>query len=243
MIARLLAGGFNITMSDAEEIVLLIYQMLRPDSVVHFGCGDGSFLSQFRACGVGRLMGVDVPPQPAGLASNEYTQAALDEPCRIDGPFDLAVCLEVGEHIDVQRAAAFVDNLVRLSPVILFSAAVPNQGGKNHINEQWPSYWADLFGRHGYDLYDVVRPVFWNNRTISVWFRQNMVLMVRRDHAAVVEAFKKASPGPVIDIIHPDLYAEKAVRLEKLLYGRFGPMVYIRLLAKSILRRLGVYRN
>jgi len=43
--------------------------------------------------------------------------------------------------------------LVKAAPVVLFSAAIPLQGGTEHVNEQWQSYWAKLFAEHGTSLW------------------------------------------------------------------------------------------
>ncbi len=55
--------------------------------------------------------------------------------------FDLAICLGVCEHLPKAKSLSVVDFLVGSAPVVLFSAAIPGQGGVNHINEQWQSFW------------------------------------------------------------------------------------------------------
>lgn len=243
IVARMSGGVFNETMSDENEIVPLVYNVCRPRSVVHYGCGDGAFLAAFKSAGVEKILGIDHHPDCPRLSAGEYVCASLSKDVRSGSTFDLAVSLEVGEHIPSAASDTFVENLVRLSPVILFSAAVPNQGGKNHINEQWPSYWAEKFARVGYSMHDVIRPVLWSNRNVSVWFRQNMFLVTHADQKDVVGAFKTLIRSPVIDMVHPDLYAEKATRLEGILYGRFGLSIYVRLLLKTVLGKVGLYHK
>ena len=71
--------------------------------------------------------------------------------------------LEVAEHIPPECADIFVESLTwGLAPVIMFSAAVPGQGGTLHLNEQWPAYWASKFAQHGYVLIDCLRPQLWD---------------------------------------------------------------------------------
>jgi hypothetical protein len=65
---------------------------------------------------------------------------------------------------------------VALAPHVLFSAAIPGQGGNNHVNEQWQSYWADRFAAHGYGPRDIVRPAVRDDRSVAYWYRQNAVL-------------------------------------------------------------------
>ena len=84
--------------------------------------------------------------------------ADLTHPLQLDRQFDLVLSLEVAEHIPAGRAATFIDSLVRHGDAILFSAAIPRQGGEQHINCQWPSWWAELFTQRGYQTFDLVRP-------------------------------------------------------------------------------------
>ncbi len=82
--------------------------------------------------------------------------------------FDLGICLEVAEHLPTAGADQLVENLVRLSDVILFSAAIPHQGGTHHVNEQWPSYWADLFAARHYFAWDGLRWLIWQDARIPL---------------------------------------------------------------------------
>jgi hypothetical protein len=63
------------------------------------------------------------------------------------GRYDLMLSLEVAEHLPANAGPSFVATLCALGDVVLFSAAIPHQGGVNHINETWPGYWNALFPR------------------------------------------------------------------------------------------------
>jgi hypothetical protein len=52
--------------------------------------------------------------------------------------FDLALCLEVAEHLPAAAGDSLVRRLASVGARILFSAAIPGQGGRNHVNEKWP---------------------------------------------------------------------------------------------------------
>ena len=65
----------------------------------------------------------------------------------LERKFDLAISLEVAEHLKSSSSEDFVQSLTTLAPMILFSAAIPHQGGLHHINEQWLEYWGDLFNK------------------------------------------------------------------------------------------------
>jgi hypothetical protein len=93
--------------------------------------------------------------------------------------------------------------------VILFSAAVPGQGGLHHVNEQWQSYWASLFLDRGYDVFDALRPRIWRNENVSFWYRQNAFVAVSRKNRPLVERLDQAASSEfqLIDYIHPEMWA------------------------------------
>ena len=93
----------------------------------------------------------------------------LQNPFQINRRFDLVMTLEVAEHLPDTAAANFVESLTQLGPVILFSAAVPFQGGTGHVNEKWPDYWANLFSKHAYVPIDCIREKVWNNPDVQIW--------------------------------------------------------------------------
>ena len=137
----------------------------------------------------------------------------LNEPISFPKKFDLAISLEVAEHLPPEFAGRFVDSLTGLSDVILFSAAIPQQGGRNHFNEQWPDYWARLFQSRGYAVLDVLRTRIWGDPDIPYWYRQNVLLFVRKE---LVNGQLRASletggalPEMPLSLVHPELYAHK----------------------------------
>src|SRR5262249_14104781 len=93
--------------------------------------------------------------------------ADISKPLDCERRFDLAICLEVAEHLPSDCAADLVTNLCNAADVVLFSAATPGQGGTRHINEQRPSYWSHLFSRNGYRCLDAIRPIIWTESGYS----------------------------------------------------------------------------
>lgn len=102
--------------------------------------------------------------------------------------------------------AGLVADLVSLAPVVLFSAAVPGQGGTGHINEQWPEYWAALFQSHGYECLDCIRPKIWRESRVDAWYKQNLLLFVRKDQVARFASMQ--SPAP-LSMVHPDFFCDR----------------------------------
>jgi SAM-dependent methyltransferase len=169
---------------SAEAIVPLILQWFNPKSVVDVGCGDGTWLSVFQAHGLEDILGLDgsyVKPEILQIPQNHFIGSDLSHKFSLDRTFDLAISLEVAEHLPEESARGFVESLVRLSNLVLFSAAIPHQGGTNHINEQWPDYWISLFADLGYIVIDAVRERIWDLQEVEPWYAQNSFLFVRGD--------------------------------------------------------------
>ena len=134
----------------ANEIVPALIDIFHPHSVLDFGCGIGTFLSVFKRLGVNDVLGVDGPwvdqhMLEKYLASNEFLEADLRHFVRMSRNFDLVISLEVAEHLDERHADVFLDSITAAGDTIVFSAAIPGQGGQNHLNEQPLSYWIQKF--------------------------------------------------------------------------------------------------
>lgn len=174
-------------------------------SVLDAGCGTGTWLSTSLLLGAKRVVGIEGEWVSRPMLDDERIElvsASLEEPITVTEKFDLVVSLEVAEHISPHRAASFVAELCGLSDTVLFGAAIPNQGGKGHVNEQWQSFWANIFYENGYEALDCIRPAIWNDDSIPPWYRQNTILYRRMSNPR----------APVLlDAVHP-FYWERANR-------------------------------
>jgi hypothetical protein len=134
-----------------------------------------------------------------------------------DARFDLAISLEVAEHLEASSATTFVKSLIDLSDVVIFGAAYTQQGGTNHVNEQPHTYWAQLFRNEGYVVFDVFRPVFWGAPDVEFWYQQNTFLYVKEGHPLVEHMRRKHMPPlenvAFMDCVHPLLYNMKLAQL------------------------------
>jgi SAM-dependent methyltransferase len=123
--------------------------------------------------------------------------ADLARPFDLGKTFDLVQSLEVAEHIDEAAAGVFVSNLVKhAGRFILFSAAVPGQGGEHHVNEQPYDYWRRRFAENGFTAYDFVRPLIATDHGISFWYRYNIILFVGEQHASGLDPAVRATRIP-----------------------------------------------
>jgi SAM-dependent methyltransferase len=201
--------------ASAKRIVPLVLGILPVRSVLDVGCGRGDFLRAFLEAGVADITGLDgahVPRDQLVIDESVFHAVDLAHGFDFGRRYDLVVSLEVAEHLPADSADAFVDSLVRHGSVILFSAAVPQQGGTGHLNERWPSYWATRFGRHGYKLYDLLRPMIWDDQQVAWWYRQNTLLFATDAAAAASPQLAAASRLPIsmLNVVHPQLYLAQA---------------------------------
>lgn len=201
---------------SAREVVPLLLRLIAPKSVVDVGCGSGTWTRVYKEAGT-QVLGIDgfhVKPEQLLVAASEFERRDLTQPLRLERRFDLANCLEVAEHLSATRAAGFVADLCQLADVVVFSAAIPGQGGTHHINEQWPSYWIAHFAANGFDAHDCVRAVIWQNEKVAWWYVQNLFVFLKRDRVADFPAVVNASCSGPTDLVHPRAYASATVPQE-----------------------------
>lgn len=196
---------------SAAAVVPLVMEIAHPASVVDVGCGTGTWLAEFRKAGVEDYLGIDgdyVERRLLDIDADRFLGRDLAQPLELDRTFDLAACLEVAEHLPEDKAEVLVASLVRLSPLVLFSAAIPFQQGEGHVNEQWPEYWRDHFARHDYVAVDVLRDAIWQNSAIEPWYRQNLLFFADRarveDYPPLAAEFQRAGQTPYLSRVHPE---------------------------------------
>ena len=216
------------TRQSAAEIVPIIIELLKPSSIVDIGCGSGHWLAAAAELGVTDFLGVDgdwVNESQLGIPAKKFIAHDLSTPLNLDRRFDLALSLEVAEHLSEAAAGTLVQNLCSAADTVVFSAAIPGQGGRHHINEQWPAYWADLFHGCGYQCYDVLRPRIWNNPRIAWYYAQNCMIFSRTHVLSLGEA------GQPLSLVHPTLWSAQIARMN-------SPGKLLESLPKAILSRL-----
>jgi SAM-dependent methyltransferase len=207
--------------SSAGTVVPHLLDLVGPvGSAVDLGCGVGSWLSVLARNGVGDVTGVDgpyVPRDQLRIPEADFVAHDLREPLHLGRRFDLALSLEVAEHLPASRAASFVATLAAAAPVVLFSAAVPGQGGTGHINEQWPDYWAELFEHEGKVTVDALRPLVWEDPSVSSCIAQNLLLFADPALVAARPVLAEAAAATrrnQLALVHPRRY-ELAVDPER----------------------------
>lgn len=156
------ADSINVQRIGANAIMPLVFNRFGSDiqSVVDFGCGPGGWLVVAKRLGASRVVGLDgdwVPRKMRLLSEDEFVEVDLEKTVDV-GTFDLALCLEVAEHLEPSRAKTLVGDVVSAARLVLWSAATPGQGGDHHVNEQPHDYWHRLFEERGFTILDMIRP-------------------------------------------------------------------------------------
>jgi len=182
--------------ASAAVVTRLILGEMRVDSLLDVGAGHGAWAAAWLKAGVRDVAAMDgdyVVRDRLAIPSELFIPHDLTEPFALGRKFDLVQSLEVAEHLPAQRASRFVDDLVAHGDVILFSAAVPNQGGEHHINEQPPEYWRRHFAGHGYAAYDWLRPQLRHDKRVERWYRFNSVIYANEAGAARLSPAMRAT--------------------------------------------------
>jgi SAM-dependent methyltransferase len=188
------------TLQGAAAALSTIFRLGAPKSLLDVGCGTGTWLRAAIDLGTLEVLGVDgiaVPEEQLHVARTAIELRDLSSPFNLGRRFDVALCLEVGEHMPESSGTGLISSIVAHSDTILFSAACPGQPGQHHVNCQWPSYWQTLFNGYGYVCDDSVRWQIWDDTRIEPWYRQNIFWARRDPRSAGREPRLKA-------VIHPE---------------------------------------
>ena len=180
-------------LQSARTVVPILLNLTRPTSVIDVGCGRGAWLCVFRENGTGKIRGLDGPHVNHSKLLFDptcFSAVNLAQPLAVNEKYDLAVCLEVAEHLPEKMSQSLVVTLTTAAPLILFSAAIPGQGGTSHINEQWPSYWEAHFAERNFSRLDPIRRHVWQDSRVKWYYRQNMFLYASPNAIAKSEALR-----------------------------------------------------
>ncbi|ADY52864.1 hypothetical protein Pedsa_2316 [Pseudopedobacter saltans DSM 12145] len=220
----------------ARAFLPFLYEYLKPTSAIDIGCGLGTWLQVLKENGTSEILGVDgdhVDKSKLKIFQNEFLAHDLCVPLILNKKYDLSICLEVAEHLPEEKAEIIIDTLTNSADTILFSAALPFQGGQNHINEQPFAYWVTKFNKRGFIVKDVFRQKIWDNPEIEWWYKQNMFLIVKSNEKQDI----------IADYYHPERYLQiihERSRLNRqyfnIIQGKIQALTALKILIKSLIR-------
>lgn len=207
----------DMTSRSAEKILSYLLSRFPIRSVIEFGCGHAHWLEVAQKSAINDIYGLDghwTERDKLRISPDLFCEVDLETSVDLNRKFDLTICMEVGEHLQEASAQVLIRSIVRHTDLVLFGAAIPLQGGFKHINEKWPSFWADHFDALGYQAFDLIRPTFWMDQDIHYYYRQNALVYINRNaHDLILKAetlSMKLRSNPIIDVVHPEKYMDYA---------------------------------
>ncbi|MCA9487692.1 MAG: methyltransferase domain-containing protein [Nanoarchaeota archaeon] len=232
--------NFGPSYNSAKIIVPCILKIFKPKSVVDIGCGSGTWLKVFSEEGVKDILGVDFNPSKPIISERNILRHDLRKKLILKRKFDVAISLEVAEHIETKYSDLFVENLTSLSDKIFFSAAIPFQEGENHINEQWHDFWIKKFLKKGYVAIDLIRPKILLNPEVSYDYRQNIFLFIKK--SILIKEARNLIPfyEEGVQFMHRKSYSKQFSKKYRFFYrlnSQFFGGIFNGLLDKFLLKR------
>ena len=177
---------------SAAKCLKLVRPLVSFEKVVDFGCGIGAWLHAASTLGATTIAGIEGEwiRETDTLIDKQHIRVAdlAKETLDLKKAFDLAMSIEVAEHLPESAADGFCASLTSSASCILFSAAVPGQGGLGHCNEQPLPYWVEKFWKLGYVPIEPVRPYIATDTSILSWLRRNLIMFVDYSHLIRSEA-------------------------------------------------------
>lgn len=214
------AGNLH-TNTAPNLIVPIILSNYPSKSVLDVGCGTGVWLQAFQSNGIFDLFGIDGVPTEGrdfAVADNFFKCIDFRLGWTLERKFDIAMCLEVAEHLPPESAYSLIRTLCAHSDLIVFSAACPHQGGQGHINCQWPIYWQEMFNANEFSCVDSLRPKIWQEAFPEYWYKQNMFVAYR-------DAANAGQEARLPPLVHPQLlegWVSKWESQNALIGGKYG---------------------
>ena len=171
----------NIFDYDYAPIANAIKEQYSPKSVIEIGCGNGE-LSKLLSRDSIAVMAIDgySTPDFSKDSSVKFFKVDLNDAnavknffTSIHQKFDVAICMEVAEHLKPEVSGQLIESMTAVSDVVVFSAAVPEQGGDGHINCQNRLFWHKLFEKNHFFLRDTIRARIRKNPKVGRWYALN----------------------------------------------------------------------
>lgn len=222
--AALKKGSIPNSRSSAKVIVPILFEAVRPQSIIDIGCGLGVWLNEFRRCGVKTIQGVDgkwgiegwerdllIPKENIEIFDFEDKKGNLK--CIQNQKYDMAICLEMAEHVSKERADFVIKTLTDAADVIYFSGATPHSGGMHHVNEQWQNYWIQKFSKRGFEVIDYIRPKIWNNNQVCYFYAEESFVFVKKEKISLFPLLESAcSQSCMFNVVHPIHFKEQVIK-------------------------------
>ena len=214
------------SVKGAGIVLPYLFGFYKPNSVIDIGCGTGAWLRASKELGIDIIHGVDINEEdeqnlfvPRDVIDIfDFSNLSSQNEIFSHERYDLAISLEVAEHLDRSNAISFIKYLTSYSDVVLFSAALPFQTGTHHVNCQPARYWADLFKKEEYTCVDLFRRKLMFDSQLSgcYWYAQNSYLYVRDNKKDLLESLHEYIVESPISYYHQNIIYDMNTQLSKM---------------------------
>ena len=132
-----------------------IIEIFSPKTVLDAGCATGYLVSALRDRGV-EAWGFDISSYAISSAKEEIqpylnVQSLTDPlPSHFPNRFDLAVTIEVLEHMFPEEGSEAIAKLCSYSDTVIFSSTPSDINNRTHVNVQQSEYWAKEFSKNSF---------------------------------------------------------------------------------------------
>ena len=159
-------------------------------SVADFGCGIGSYLRGAMLAGLDPhcLWGCDGNVDFSARFMHPLVFSCVEKhdltmPLKITKR-DVALCVEVVEHLPESAGETLCTTVANATGrVLIWSAAVPGQGGEGHINEQPSEHWERKFWGRGLRVSEhesIALREAWKDLGAEWWIYRNVRVFRRK---------------------------------------------------------------
>jgi hypothetical protein len=169
---------------QAIRLAEYIKEHLSPTCFFDFGCSTGTYLYQIKKHLPNIIsVGFEFSDEAVQHAvCSDIIQHDLTTPLTISkSPRTLGLCLEVLEHIEDIHWKSVLENITKNCDRVIFSAAVPGQGGVGHINCRLKIVWIKRFHELGWvvDLDGTNHLLnYMKNGYHMGWFANNAMVLI-----------------------------------------------------------------
>lgn len=173
---------------SAGSIADSIIATFAPKRVIDIGCGTGALLEALRERGC-EVFGLEYSDAALKYCSYRHLNVAKfdleSDAIGDESGFDVAVSMEVAEHLPEKIANRYVDLIAHMAPQIVFTAAPPGQGGTDHVNLQPPQYWKAKFQQRGFEYAEEVTQRWHDDwqvgGEVESWYYDNLMIFRKKN--------------------------------------------------------------
>jgi cyclopropane fatty-acyl-phospholipid synthase-like methyltransferase len=142
---------------NLQRAIEHLVQEFDPLRIADIGAGGGEYVRWLKGVWGVASVGFDATKNIYDISGGDVHEVDFSAPgagAEVSNyygkmPIDLAICIEVGEHIPEECLPTFIENVAAVSGKLLMSWATPGQRGRDHVSCREPQWVAERFDDHG----------------------------------------------------------------------------------------------